>query len=120
MRRTEISVIPGIETAGRVDEIALRVPEEKGKWECELKTALTGGERLLCMPAFELSEQPSKNFQVIGMLFKTAQAFFKENTLPEILRINCPTAESAAVYKQIYNFYIPRTKDERIPDDRWD
>ncbi len=120
MERIELLVDSGSEPAGSVDELSSRVPEQKEEWLERLGMAAAGREESLRFPAYVLSERPSKNFQVIGMLLKTIQLFGKEHEYPKTVVLACLSEDDATMYRQVYNFYIPNTKDERMNAGLWD
>lgn len=116
----ELKVRPGAEPAGAVDELSGRVPELKAQWAALLEQAAAERSELLELPPYELSTKPSKNFQVIGMLFKTIQAHQRQNEYPKSVALCCLTEDDATMYRQVYNFYIPNTKAERMNSGLWD
>lgn len=67
-----------------------------------------------------ISAVNSKNFQVIGMLYKVIRAYQRDNEYPRQVKIICSNDEIARMYRVVYNFYVPRTKDDRMADDGWD
>ena len=108
MDRIELKVDPTVEAAEAVDELCSRVPELRAQWEAALEAASAG------------KLEPSKNFQVIGMLYKVVCAFLKEHEYPRRVVLGCLSEDDATMYRQIYNFYIPNTKAERMNNGDWD
>ena len=99
--------------AGDVLEIVARYENALAEAEAASLSALD-------FPAIELFEKPSKNFQYIHMIFEAIRSFQGAHALPEHVRVICPDRESVTMYKQVYNFYYPGTKAERMDDDAWD
>lgn len=120
MDRISLIVEPSALPAGEVDEMCSRVPELRQQWEQELKAAASEQKEELVMPAYRLSGRPSKNFQVIGMLLKTVQAHLRENAFPQRVILACLSEDEATMCRQVYNFYIPNTKAERMNSGLWD
>ena len=120
MDRIELKVDPAVEAAEAVDELCSRVPELRAQWEAALEAASAEELEALELPCLVLSARPSKNFQVIGMLYKVIYDFQREHELPEIVRILCDSKATAKMYRQIYNFYIAPTKADRLNDGDWD
>ena len=109
-----------VSTNGNIDELSLMVPELVEKWKSELLTCCNEKRDIFEYPAMKISKTNSKNFQVIGMLYNVVRAFQKEHSCPEQVKILCPDDETAKIYRVVYNFYIPRTKDDRMADSSWD
>lgn len=120
MERIELKVEPSGEAAGAVDEMCSRVPELRARWEAALEAACAERREALELPCCVLSGKPSKNFQVIGMLYKVVCAFLKEHEYPRRVVLGCLSEADATMYRQIYNFYIPNTKAERMNNGAWD
>ena len=55
-----------------------------------------------------------------GMLYKVVCAFLREHEYPRRVVIGCLSEADATMYRQIYNFYIPNTKAERMNNGDWD
>ena len=113
MDRIELKVDPAVEAAEAVDELCSRVPELRAQWEAALEAASAEELEALELPCLVLSARPSKNFQVIC-------AFLKEHEYPRRVVIGCLSEADATMYRQIYNFYIPNTKAERMNNGDWD
>ena len=102
-----------------MDELCSRVPELRAQWEAALEAASAEELEALELPCLALSDRPSKNFQVIGMLYKVVCAFLREHEYPRRVVIGCLSEADATMYRQIYNFYIPNTKAERMNNGDW-
>lgn len=120
MDRIELKVDPAVEAAEAVDELCSCVPELRAQWEAALEAASAEKLEALELPCLALSARPSKNFQVIGMLYKVVCAFLKEHEYPRRVVLGCLSEADATMYRQIYNFYIPNTKAERMNNGDWD
>ena len=120
MERTELRVDPTAPPSGDIDEMSGRVPELKAQWSVLLSGAAERRDELLVLPPYALSPKPSKNFQVLGMLFKTIQAHQRQNEYPKTVALTCLSDDDATMYRQVYNFYIPTTKAERMNSGLWD
>ena len=120
MDRIRLTVDSSAPPAGEVDEMCSRVPELRRQWESELSAVSAERAAELVMPAYRLSGRPSKNFQVIGMLLTTIQAHLRENAFPQCVILTCLSEDEATMCRQVYNFYIPNTKAERMNSGLWD
>ena len=96
------------------------VPELKQRWMESLDAARNAMQDTLELLPWSLSKKPSKNFQVVGMLYKTVCPFLRESEYPMKVILNCLSEDDATMYRQIYNFYIPNTKAERMNNGAWD
>lgn len=90
MERTELRVDPTAPPSGDIDEMSGRVPELKAQWSVLLSGAAERRDELLVLPPYALSPKPSKNFQVLGMLFKTIQAHQRQNEYPRTVALILP------------------------------
>lgn len=120
MERIELKVDPSVAAAEAVDDMCAHVPELRAQWEAALETACDGRQEVLELPCYVLSGKPSKNFQVIGMLYEVVCAFLREHDYPCRVVLGCLSDDDATMYRQIYNFYIPSTKAERMNNGAWD
>ena len=105
---------------GAVDALCADVPALVGRWNRMLEHCEEAKEEITELPAMAISAVNSKNFQVIEMLYKVVRAFQREHEYPKQVKIVCPDDESARIYRVVYNFYIPRTKEDRKADKGWD
>ena len=85
-----------------------------------LQQALEVQQEVLQVPAMTLFEKPSKNFQYINMIYKTIVDHQQAETYPQIVEILCQDEATATMYKQVYNFYYPASKADRMEDAGWD
>lgn len=108
--------VSGTAPEGRVDELTGRVPELAEHWRSLLDSC---GDSLE-LPCLSPGEKNSSSFQVIGMLYRTVRTYQREHGRPETVRILCDCEDTARLYRQIYNFYVPTTRAERMPDPDWD
>lgn len=120
MGKIEIKVNPSATPTDTVNGMCLRAQELRGEWERMLIEASSEEEEELAMPCYLLSEKPSRNFQVIGMLYKVICPFLREHEYPNRVLLTCLSEEDATMYRQIYNFYIPNRKAERMDDAMWE
>lgn len=120
MERIELKVNSSAEPTEFVDSMCEHVPELKQRWTESLDAARNTMQDTLELPPWSLSKKPSKNFQVVGMLYKTVCPFLRENEYPRKVILNCLSEDDATMYRQIYNFYIPNTKAERMNNGAWD
>ncbi|MCD8018296.1 MAG: hypothetical protein LUF92_01545 [Clostridiales bacterium] len=102
------------------DDLAGRMPESKAEWEAMLMQAEAEKQDIMEVRCFMLSQKPSVNFQVIGMMFRTYNTFLMQHEYPKHVRFVCSDKETATLYWQIYNYYIPATKEDRMQDEGWD
>lgn len=108
------------ESIGNVDELSSEVPRLTQEWNSALKTCTDEKREIWAIPSMSISAVNSKNFQVIGMLYKVIRAYQRDNEYPRQVKIICSNDEIARMYRVVYNFYVPRTKDDRMADDGWD
>lgn len=107
------------ESIGNVDELSSEVPRLTQEWNSALKTCADEKREIWAIPSMSISAVNSKNFQVIGMLYKVIRAYQRDNEYPRQVKIICSNDEIARMYRVVYNFYVPRTKDDRMADDGW-
>ena len=120
MRRTDVITDAEITRIGNIKEAKNDVPAMVEEWNKKLEAAAKEKSEELTVPQMELSEKNSDNFQIIGMIYKTIYTFTLDNEYPKMIVFKCKTPEEATLYRQIYNWFIPTTKADRMPDDSWD
>lgn len=114
MPKIEVTV-DGAPAAEKIDDLAADVPAFAGR----LREQLAAAGDTLNLGCWELSERNSKSFQVIGMLYRVVREYQNEHGSPDVV-IHCDIEKTARMYRQVYNFYIPKTKAERMEDPDWD
>lgn len=107
-------------SAGNVDDLSSEVPRLVREWKEALKNCADERRETWEILSMNISKVNSKNFQVLGMLYKVIRDFQRDNEYPRRVRIVCGSDETARMYRAVYNFYVPRTKDERMEDNSWD
>lgn len=107
-------------SSGSVDELSSNVPSLVRAWKEALKSCSAERRETWEIPSMSISKINSKNFQVLGMLYKVIRDFQRDNEYPRRVNIVCDSDETARMYRVVYNFYVPRTKAERMEDDGWD
>ncbi len=107
-------------SVGSVEELSCDVPRFVREMNDALRTCADERREIWEIPSVNISDVNSKNFQVLGMLYKVIRAFQRDNEFPRQVKIICSSDEIAKMYRVVYNFYVPRTKAERMADDGWD
>ena len=121
MERIELKVNASAEPTEFVDRMCEHVPELKQRWTESLDAARNAMQDTLELPPWSLSkkaleELPGRRHA----LQKPSAPFLRENEYPRKVILNCLSEDDATMYRQIYNFYIPNTKAERMNNGAWD
>lgn len=120
MEKILVCVVDGAVSEEKVDELCADVPALAEKLRAALNACDEEKREIMELLSPEISAVNSKNFQVIGMLYKVIHAFQNEHEYPRQVKILCGDDETARMCRVVYNFYIPRTKEERMADSGWD
>ena len=115
MNRIRIDVSQDASCRGNVDALCSLVPQLTYEWSELLLQAEGQQTETLFLSYCSLSSVPSRNFQVIGQQLQIVNRFLLHHTYPAEVHITCADEEEALIYRKIYNFYIPKTKEERLP-----
>jgi len=113
----QILYSPGI---AWVDGSGREVPTLVSCYRVCLEAAEKSGFQTLDFPSVPTGTYKSQMFQVITMLWGVIISFQAQHAMPEKVRIVCQNEEAATLYRQVYNFYYPGQKSDRMQDAGWD
>lgn len=96
------------------------VPTLVTQYTAQLQKAEAAEVDTLYFASIPMQASPSANFQYINMILRTIMNHLRTHEMPRHVCIICDREEAATFYRQVYNFYYPHTKADRMQDESWD
>ena len=120
MIRINVTVDAEISPDSAVEELKNNIQHLKEALKAKLENASSSEMPELRLAAAAPAEKNSDNFQVIGVFLREISSYLRVHPWPQRVTIVCKDEKAATLYRQIYNFYIAETKEDRLKDQSWD